>query len=260
GIPTGQYLRVRRLCSTLPEFKSEAKKLYDRFKQRGYSHNCLKNAYKSYYSSQHKDITNILQKHWHILRHDLELQEVVGEKPLITYRRSNNLHDRLVHSHYTSSTKKTWLSYNIKGCHKCGNCVACPFVSKRTTFIGRLDIKEFTIKHFINCKTTGVIYVMECTCDKRYVGKTKREFRRRIMEHVGDVRNKRNTSIANHINDYHKGDCNMMKFTAVDHIASTTRIGDIDRKLLQREAEWIYWLNSKTPVGLNEGFTFSPFL
>ncbi|OCT98066.1 hypothetical protein XELAEV_18010294mg [Xenopus laevis] len=259
----------------------------------GYSHNCLKKAYKRAlqcdrnqlliprkhtgsktstntnkhlirliwdYSSQHKEIVNILQKHWHILRQDSELKEVIGESPQITYRRSNILHDRLIHSHCTNLTKKTWLSHNIKGCYRCGNCVACPFVSKRTTFLGRLDIKEYSIKHFINCKTTGIIYVMECICGKRYVGKTKREFKRRIMEHVGDVRNKRNTSIANHINEHHFGDCSIMKFIAVDHIKPTTRIGDIDRKLLQREAEWIYWLNSKTPAGLNEGFMFSPFL
>ncbi|OCT98775.1 hypothetical protein XELAEV_18011009mg [Xenopus laevis] len=116
------------------------------------------------------------------------------------------------------------------------------------------------MKQFMNCKTTGVIYVMECVCGKRYVGKTKREFRRHILEHVGDVRNKRNTSVANHVNTHHNGDNGVMKFTAVEHIKSTTRIGDLDNKLLQREAEWIYWLNTKVPSGLNEGFTFSPFL
>ncbi|OCT88162.1 hypothetical protein XELAEV_18016787mg, partial [Xenopus laevis] len=184
------------------------------------------------------------------------LKEVIGESPQISYRWSNNLYDRLIQSHYINLTKTTWLSHNTKGCYRCGDCVACPFVSKRTTFLGRLDIKEYTIKHLINCKTTGIIYVMECICGKRYVGKTKRQ----IMEHVGDVRNKRNTSIANHINGHHNGDCGIMKFIAVDHVKSTTRIGVIDRKLLQREAEWIFWLNSKAPIGLNEGFTFSPFL
>ncbi|OCU02294.1 hypothetical protein XELAEV_18008056mg [Xenopus laevis] len=143
------------------------------------------------------------------------------------------------------------------GCYKCGNCQAFLFVCKAVTITGR---REYTIKHFINCKTMGVIYVMKCQCETKYVGKTQREFRRRILEHVGDVRHKRNTSVANHINELHNGYTEVMKFTAIEHIKSTTRIGDIDKKLLQSEAKWINWLNSKSPNGLNEGFTFTPFL
>ncbi|OCT65353.1 hypothetical protein XELAEV_18041592mg [Xenopus laevis] len=193
GIPTGQYLRVRRLCSTLGNFKIEVKKLYDRFKQRGYSHNCLKRAYKRALESDRNE----------------DLKEVIGNCPQITYRQSKNLKDRLIQSHYKNPSTK---------------------------FLGRLDTNEYIIKQFMNCTTTGVIYVMECACGKRYVGKTKREFRR-CGRYNG-----------------------VMKFTAVEHIKSTTRIGDIDNKLLQCEAEWIYWLNTKVPAGLNEGFTFSPFL
>ncbi|OCT55731.1 hypothetical protein XELAEV_18004497mg [Xenopus laevis] len=201
-----------------------------------------------------------LIENWHILEQDADLKETIGDRPLITYRRSKNLRDRLIHSHYNNPSKPTWLTCNIKGCYKCGDCLACPFVRKSTTLYGRLDIEEYTIKQFINCKTMGVIYVMECKCGMRYVGKTKREFRRRILEHVGDVRNKRNTTIANHINTHHSGNSGVMKFIAVEHIKSTSRIGDIDNKLLKCEAEWIYWLNSKAPSGLNEGFIFSPFL
>lgn len=48
--------------------------------------------------------------------------------------------------------------------------------------------------------TAGVVYVMKCVCGKTYVGKTQREFRRRILERVEDVKNKRNTTVAIHIN------------------------------------------------------------
>ncbi|OCT67308.1 hypothetical protein XELAEV_18038598mg [Xenopus laevis] len=129
-----------------------------------------------------------------------------------------------------------------KGCYRCGTCKACPWINKTVMIEGRSDIKEYAIKHFINCKTVGVIYVMKCECGKNYVGKTKREFRRRILEHVGDVLHKRNTSVANHIIHCNNGNTAMMKFIGVEHIKSTTKIGDIDRKLLQCEAQLIYWL------------------
>ncbi|OCT73790.1 hypothetical protein XELAEV_18032754mg [Xenopus laevis] len=188
------------------EFKIEAKKLYWRFKERGFSHNCLKKAYKRSlesdrnlllipkksqqqndlhpkivrligdYSKEHKEIKQILHKHWHTLQQDNDLHKVIGDRP-------------------------------------------------RGKFI-----KEYKIKIFINCKTSGIVYFMQCNCSKKYVGKTIREFRRRIMEHVGDVKHKRNTSIANHVNEIHSGDTNTMTFIGIERVDITTRIGDPDRK------------------------------
>ncbi|OCT82242.1 hypothetical protein XELAEV_18024758mg [Xenopus laevis] len=194
----------------------------------------------------------------------LDLTQIIGDSPLITLRRSTNLRDQLTQSHFTPSLQSTWLANTTKGCYKCGNCLACPYIHvlKTKTVAGRIDITNFTITQFSNCKTAGVIYVMKCKCDQTYVGKTRREFRRRILEHVGDVRNKSNTTVANHINEQHNGDTGFMRFfaVAVEHFKQTTRVEDIDKKLLQCEAKLIYWLNSKAPNGLNEGFTFIPFL
>ncbi|OCT87801.1 hypothetical protein XELAEV_18021500mg [Xenopus laevis] len=141
------------------------------------------------------------------------------------------------------------LSELTKGCYKCGNCVACPFIEKTTSIRGCSDIDEFKLRHFMNCKTPGIVYIMRCICNKLYVGKT----RQRILEHVGDIRNKRNTSVAIHVNELHGGNVNTMKFFAVEHFQPTTRVGDIDNKLLQCEA-------NRSPAGLNEGFAFKPFL
>ncbi|OCT63367.1 hypothetical protein XELAEV_18044463mg [Xenopus laevis] len=189
-----------------------------------------------------------------------DLKTVIGDKSIITFRRSKNLKDRLIRSHYCNTPKSTWWSNKTKGCYTCGTCKACPWIKKTTKIECRSDIKEYLIKDLINCKTRGVIYIMSCERGKNYIGKTKREFRRRVLEHLGDVLHKRNTSVANHINESHEGDTSVMKFTGMEHIQSTTRIGDVNRKLLQCEAQWIYWCQSKSPNGLNEGFTFAQFL
>ncbi|OCT82417.1 hypothetical protein XELAEV_18024947mg, partial [Xenopus laevis] len=203
GIPVGQYLQVKRLCSTTEEFKVEAKKLALGVERKSLL--ATKNKSTCHFNSndksirligdfsmEHKEITGILNKHWHFLQQDRELS---------------------------------------KGCFKCGNCMVCPFVLKTINIMKKIDHKHHNIEHFINCKTQGVIYIMQCGCGLEYVGKTIREFRRRIMEHVG-----------------------------IDKIHNTTRVGDLNRKLLQREAEWIYSMNTKAPHGLNEGFTYAPFL
>ncbi|OCT56601.1 hypothetical protein XELAEV_18004634mg [Xenopus laevis] len=285
-IPVGQYLRLRRICST-----QQARKLYTRFKERGYTHNSLKKDYKRAldtdrqdllvvkknrrqdtgkdkkvfrligdYNAEHNEITKIIKKHWHILHQDHQLSKVIGMNPLITYRRSKNLHDKLTHSHYTCSAKPTWLTSKITGCYKCGNCIACPLVERTSTIILTRDNIEYKLKNYMNCKSTYIVYIMQCICGKHYVGKTLREFRRRIQEHVGDVKHKRNTSVAVHINEYHNGNTSAMKFMVVEQLNQTSRVGEVNKKLLQTEARWIYAMNSRSPVGLNEGFTFSPFL
>ncbi|OCT94811.1 hypothetical protein XELAEV_18012501mg [Xenopus laevis] len=205
------------------------------------------------YSMEHNQITNILTKHWYILEQDKILKEMIGKRPVITFRRSKNLRVTLLpplnpHGYLN-------VAWDVRSV---ATVLHVPLLKK--PLVGCLDIDEFKLMHFMNCKTTGVVYIMKRVCNKLYVGKTRREFRRRILEHVGDVRNKHNTSVADHINEFHDGNVNIMKFFAVEHFQLTTRVGDIEKKLLHCEAKWIYWLNSRSPSGLNEGFTFKPFL
>uniref|UniRef100_A0A803JYE2 Helix-turn-helix domain-containing protein n=1 Tax=Xenopus tropicalis TaxID=8364 RepID=A0A803JYE2_XENTR len=45
GIPVGQFLRLRRICSTWDTFQQQAMRLWDRFAQRGYATEVIKSAY-----------------------------------------------------------------------------------------------------------------------------------------------------------------------------------------------------------------------
>ncbi|OCT59690.1 hypothetical protein XELAEV_18000551mg [Xenopus laevis] len=158
------------------------------------------------------------------------------------------------------STRSTWLTSKRTGCYKCGDCMACPLVERTLTITLIRDNAGYKLKSYTNCKSTCVVYVMHCICGKQYVGKTLREFRRRFIEHVGDVKHKHNTSISVHINECHNGNIKAMRFVAVEQLKQTTRVGDVNKKLLKAEARWIYTMNSRSPNGLNKGFTFSPFL
>lgn len=46
GIPLGQFLRIRRNCSDMDDFKNESRELYGRFRDRGYSHTSIRRAKK----------------------------------------------------------------------------------------------------------------------------------------------------------------------------------------------------------------------
>lgn len=45
----------------------------------------------------------------------------------------------------------------------------------------------FRPKHFANCKTIGVIYMLWCECSCFYIGKTKLEFWKRVYRHISSM-------------------------------------------------------------------------
>ncbi|XP_056427508.1 uncharacterized protein LOC130368175 [Hyla sarda] len=58
AIPTGQFLRIRRICSSDDDFKKQSAILTERFLQRGYSRRSLKKAYQK---AQHVHREDLLQ-------------------------------------------------------------------------------------------------------------------------------------------------------------------------------------------------------
>ncbi|CAJ0967291.1 unnamed protein product [Ranitomeya imitator] len=59
--------------------------------------------------------------------------------------------------------------------------------------------------------------------DVDYVGKTKREFRRRVGEHMGDIRHKRDTPLAKHMHTHHSDDPTGVRFTILEVVKVNPR-------------------------------------
>ncbi|CAJ0947477.1 unnamed protein product [Ranitomeya imitator] len=189
---------------------------------------------------------------------DEDLKDTLGREPVITYRRAKTLGDRLVYSHFSAPKVTTLLPQRPAGCFKCGGCIACESIYTGKEFFNANTQETFKLKKFGNCRSTGVIYRATCQCGITYVGKTIREFRR-VGEHLGDIRHQRDTPIAKHVNGLHGGDTKVMRFMGIDKIDMPIRGGDLDRLLLQREASWIFTLDTCHPRGLNDQINFVCF-
>lgn len=286
GIPVGQYLRARRNCSNESSFVDECNKLYNKFIQRGYPKKTLHRAYarakatprKSLLSKKtiekttqkircigtldtnNSEVINILKRYWPILTSDNDLTDILTPYPSITYRRGGNLRDFLVHSHLDHEPSNNWLQSSILGSHPCGDCKFCSYMPTKKSFTNPYDKKIYTIREFINCRTMGVVYVAQCSCSLLYVGKTTQQLRRRICQHVSTINTGRDTPLARHVRFFHDGNSNDLKFWGIMRIKQGPRKGDLNKRLLQEEAKWIFRLNSLSPIGINEGFTFSAFI
>uniref|UniRef100_A0A1B8XZB9 Helix-turn-helix domain-containing protein n=1 Tax=Xenopus tropicalis TaxID=8364 RepID=A0A1B8XZB9_XENTR len=294
GIPVGQYLRLRRNCSDLDDFKIKAIDLRNRFIQRGYPKRCLKRAYKraykralesdhqtlifankapnmetkqsdircvGTYNNQWQSIKSIMQRHWSVLKGDRDLGPILPHLPSLVARRSTSLGDILVHSHYSERRESPshFLTSTV-GSYKYHRCEACQYMVSMKYFQRPGSQIKFEIRQFINCRTAGVIYVGMCSCPMLYVGKTFRELRKRVLEHIGTINNKKETPLARHIRDFHHSDVTAISFFGIEKVKLGPRKGDINNLLLKKECEWIHRLKSRAPLGLNEGFTFTPFI
>lgn len=66
--------------------------------------------------------------------------------------------------------------------------------------------------------------------------------------------------IARHFKSKHGCDPRHLRIRGIDRICTNIRGGEINKKLAQCEARWIWKLKTMQPKGLNEILSFAPFL
>ncbi|XP_077112938.1 uncharacterized protein LOC143768136 [Ranitomeya variabilis] len=208
GIPIGQYLRAKRICSNEENFNKQAIDLTGRFLDRGYSKRAIKRGYQraakasrdqllyrtsrsttrennnqvrfiSTFNKEWKNLKDIVYKHWEVLMVDPILRGMLPTQPSIVARRSANLKDLLVHSHYesTRTANKQVNQKELPGLFPCGLCKGCYNHNKSTTFKNWNGSRTYTIRQYLTCASVGVIYHATCPCGEVYIGLTTRELK-----------------------------------------------------------------------------------
>ena len=123
---------------------------------------------------------------------DKYLESVFPEPPLVSYKRQPNIREKIIRAKVAPERQQI----TKKGMFKCGKCLACSYVKEGKTVNGRgFKNKRFTWKigKEGSCGSKNIVYLLECEkkfCKKKYIGMTQQEFRDRIYQHIGYVRNK----------------------------------------------------------------------
>ncbi|XP_055767325.1 uncharacterized protein LOC129842721 [Salvelinus fontinalis] len=288
NIPYGQFQRVRRICDQETDYSVKSAELENRFLDRGYSVQVLKDAgiraglldrgnllrrgvprdtskrvyFVTKYSTEAENIKRIIKNNWGIIQSDTLLRQIFPEPPVISFKRCPTLNDKLVHSYLPGDSQKTWLDHKPKGSFKCNQCNHCSNIVQKKYFVDTASKMEYYLKHFINCKTTHVIYRLECPqCKVFYIGRTKRRLQDRLAEHKYAIRvGNEDYPMARHYKSLHHGNPASLQAMGIDHVPASIRKGDRLKQLNQRESFWIYKLQATKYPGLNEDMDFSPFL
>lgn len=136
SIPYAQYIRLRRIyCTNDNKFRYHANHLRDRLLGQGYSksllHKAFNKAFKqprstllyqhktksddhatvefiTQYSYQQYQLSNVLDKHWHILYEDPILSKYVTDCPKIVFKRAISLRDKLTYPRSLCPSPRTY--------------------------------------------------------------------------------------------------------------------------------------------------------
>lgn len=284
SLPTSQFHRIRRICSSDTDYKTQAEDLKKRFLQRQYKMEWITAAQRQFdtvtqkhcleqtknktdqprinciieYSPLGKDFSNIIHKHWHIIKSDPSLADL--PPPRVVFKRPPNLNNMLVRAELPPVSQPHFLQDIPQGNYRCGHCTQCNFTQKTKTFNHPRTGKSYKIKGVITCNTSNVIYMLKCPCGLAYIGKTTRPLKTRISEHRSNIRNHDSKSpVATHFSLAHHN-VSTLRYVGIEQIQLSNRGGDVNNKLLQREAFWIFTLDTMSPKGLNEEFDLRPFL
>ncbi|OCT56045.1 hypothetical protein XELAEV_180029711mg, partial [Xenopus laevis] len=122
------------------------------------------------FSLQYNHIKRLFERNLCILRTDPALDQVLDLGYKTVTRRTRTIGNTLAPSLVQAPiTNTNWL--NTKGMFKCGasRCLTCAQVTKTKMFKSSMTGRQYTIRWFINCNTSFVIYLLECkVCNIQY--------------------------------------------------------------------------------------------
>ena len=186
GIPYGQALRIRRICSDEGRFQERSEELIGWFTNRGYEEGFVREQVDRVktmdrdtllsedggrnqgrgdripfvvpYHPALKGIYGALSGLQPMLDASEEHKKVFPSKPLVAFRRAKNLKDTLVRAKLAPVQQED----RIRGCYRCGKarCQVCKFMSEGDKFVCHVTGKEYSINSRFDCDSLGVVYLL----------------------------------------------------------------------------------------------------
>ena len=268
GIPKGQFMRLRRICSKIQDYTANAKELVKHFRRRGYNEADLDKALNEVYHMDRKtllqyrkkvptdrvplvltynhklnSLPTILHRNYDkMVAQDPSLKEVYPSPPIVSYRKPKNLSAWFVRANHDRPQRQN------------------NFVSDKQTASELEDIMNRTGKitnpqNNITLPIKGgsateknVVYAALCKKHQLLcVGHTTLELNRRFNLHRSDIElYPDKCELTQH---FHHNNCDFRKDLEVSILGPVD--GSLEKRLLL-EDKWIVRLDTKAPNGMNE--------
>ena len=270
AIPKGQFMRIRRICTHLSDYKEHARKFVDHFKKRGYNENSLHKTAEDVASMDRNDlltykhkvpsdrtplvityhhklsnIPSIVRKHYdRMIRKHPDMKAVFPSPPVVSFRRPRNLRTSLTSADHTKKHKNntqpitTPLKTNCTTEHSMNNTGSITNSRSGIT----LPIAGGA------ANKSNVIYAVRCTQhDILYVGYTTRPVNQRMNNHRSDIKLRpQSCELVKHFATCGCDFDRHAEISILEHVAGSSDLMEL------HEDKWIAKLDTKAPRGLNE--------
>ena len=279
GIPLGQFLRLRRICSDDEAFLGHSIAKARHLLRRRYPKDVITQAFQKAWKTRRHELlhkktnqkeeqdTNILvttfnpgfralrdlvTDNWDILGRSCSTRKIFEKGLLTAHRRPKSLRDLLVRAKIPQDKPDTGGTEPWNPCNT-RTCRYCPRLNKTGRITCKASGREYVAKHNVTCKSSNVIYCITCKCcGIQYVGQTKNRLMDRFQAHFYNILyNKPKSEIGKHFNfPDHKG-LDDVEIHIVDFIHAHP-LSPRSRHLRDLiEFNWIQRMHSNAPLGLN---------
>lgn len=247
GLVKSQLLRFSRICTRQEDFWVAVHILFRALRTRGYSRSflgrCLASFREQKLVRQNKMVPLITQfsSVSRTLNHRFKenFETILGNTGLLSdyevisaYKKNKNLKDLLVRARLKSLVERS------RG-HMETFC-SLKYVKNSTTK------RMFKLTQGFSPLTKNVVYLVFCTkCEMKYVGETKNTIRMRMWQHKYNILHKKQTQtpLVRHFISH--------GFRAFRIAGIQSNVTWTHRERKAKERRWIYWLDTKEPLGLN---------
>lgn len=150
----------------------------------------------------------------------------------------------------TSSNPSTTRTYNL--C-RTRDCRYCQRLDTTGRIISKVTSRTYNTKINVSCKSSNVIYAIECQrCKHQYVGQTERKLMSRMCEHFAKItHSKLDTDMGRHFcTPPHQG-LEDVKIYILDFISCHPQSHAAEELRDKLESDWIHNLRCIAPQGLN---------
>ena len=196
NIPKGQFIRIRRICSDMNDYKINSNILSEFLMKRGYCRKELakvindvaemkrdvllideqkaeKDPQTIFVSEWHpclSKLPSVLKKHFHLLESDQELAKIFPTPPSVAFRRPKSLRNHLIRSQLSMSPKDEAGTCTFK----CGRCKICKsLASSKEISNPKVENTTEKIMNYGTCSSRNLIYAVRCKkCNCLYIGQT----------------------------------------------------------------------------------------
>ena len=289
GIPYSQFLRVRRICSNIIDFRQHALVLATHFIRRGYPKHLVKAALiraelqdrnsilnkqrdkttpktpetdkeQSFYlvvthNPKNPPVRDLISENWPLLNKSKTTRNINNANLIFGLRRNKNLSDHLVRaSTKTLEDGKTNTERNP--CQRPTSCRYCRILNKTGKIKSHSTGKSYSSLKKVNCQSSNLIYLITCDkCGIQYVGQTKNRLLIRFQGHFNDIAHDRDTTVARHLNRCNTEGTilksNTFTITILSFVPTPpeSMASKIQRDRLEKR--WMHRLITIMPEGLN---------